>query len=641
MFATSPFRNGSAVAGPFSAGKPAAVFPGAVVTDMRLAIAVDRLQVRLASPLDTVQTVMTVTDASAIVATMLLSIDNEIVQVTAAPTGVQVPISRGFDGTAPALHLASALVSGYIDAWHHNTLVAEVEAIENALGANLSRIPSSPLVVSNAFQFAPQTPGGALVAGNNSITLTPVPQGVNGTDQNHYLYVSGGTGAAEAVLITGGSAVAGAASGTLIIQCANAHSGAWTIQTATSGIQEAIISVGPVTSNYLGGGTGGGVIFIPVGMHDVYAPITLTSNVTLWGASSKSCTVRSNGTTIIRTLGSGMTGCIGCGISNLHFDLNLQPNIVGLDLYGCMSGNFINLFFDRGNGQVGMGIYMHGSTPPGPDYCCDNYFEHIHMEQGPSRCLVLHRTTLCTFQTMRLACDTGPMIDLVAATDTNFFYDIDLASGSAAQGIFFNSSNTPATADFGVGSFHFHNVIIEGSNPGTGIVFGITTDNHITNLAGTWNTPFNWIPGSTVGCRISNIFGFGITQRINEWSSDGLILGSPDNSCFIAYNRFAPNLVNGANNNINIGNAGFIVVTNPTAPFSISGFLGGIGGRILYVLNDVSQTMTIQNLNAGSAAANQIRTLTNADVVLRAAGRSFAQFIYDDVLNNWILMATN
>ena len=75
--------------------------------------------------------------------------------------------------------------------------------------------------------------------GTNSLTLTPVPLGVNGNDANHYLRISGGTGNAETVLITGGTAVSGAASGTIIFTTVNAHSGAWSIKSGSGGIFEA------------------------------------------------------------------------------------------------------------------------------------------------------------------------------------------------------------------------------------------------------------------------------------------------------------------------------------------------------------------------------------------------------------------
>lgn len=250
---------------PLSLGKPAARFPGNVATDADLMIAVDRQQTKLTSPLDASATSMTVENAAAIVAYNLLTIESEIVKTTGAPTGNVVPISRGFDGTTPAIHLANTAVSGFVDAYHHNSLVAEVEAIENALGANLSKIPTSPVVASNGYDFTPQTPGGSLVVGANSIVLTPVPAGVNGSDTNHYLYISGGTGTAEAAKIIGGGAVAGAPTGTVIVQGANTHSGAWTIRSATAGIQEAINDL-PAT---------GGAVQLPKGTVTIFGAITI------------------------------------------------------------------------------------------------------------------------------------------------------------------------------------------------------------------------------------------------------------------------------------------------------------------------------------------------------------------------------
>jgi hypothetical protein len=66
---------------------------------------------------------------------------------------------------------------------------------------------------------------------------------VNGFNVDYRVWISGGSGTAEAALVTGGSAVAGAASGTLIVTCANTHSGAWTISSASGGIQEAICTL--------------------------------------------------------------------------------------------------------------------------------------------------------------------------------------------------------------------------------------------------------------------------------------------------------------------------------------------------------------------------------------------------------------
>lgn len=91
------------------------------------------------------------------------------------------------------------------------------------------------------YDFTAQLPGVGLTAGiTNTITLTPVPVGINASNTNHYLYISGGTGTAEAVKITGGTAVSGAASGTITFVPANNHTGAWSIASATGGVQECL-----------------------------------------------------------------------------------------------------------------------------------------------------------------------------------------------------------------------------------------------------------------------------------------------------------------------------------------------------------------------------------------------------------------
>lgn len=81
-------------------------------------------------------------------------------------------------------------------------------------------------------------------AGAKTITIhsgVRTPVGVSGTDSGHYLRISGGTGATEDVLITGGTAVSGSTNaGTLQFTTVNAHTGNFTITSASGGVQEAI-----------------------------------------------------------------------------------------------------------------------------------------------------------------------------------------------------------------------------------------------------------------------------------------------------------------------------------------------------------------------------------------------------------------
>jgi hypothetical protein len=329
-----------------SLGKPAARYPAAIATDSDLTIAVDRQQTALALALDNASTLMTVSDPSSISAYNLLSIDLEIVKVTGPPSGDVVPVSRGFDGTTPAIHLPGALVSGFVDAWHHNALTAEVEAIEQTLGVHLANVPTSPFILPAA--FAPQTPGGSLVVGNNAITLSPVPLGVNGFATDHYLWVSGGTGAAEACLITGGSALSGAASGQLIIQCANAHSGAWTIQTATAGIQEAVKLATP---NY--------GIYIPAGTYLLNATVTLFNNSDVEGAGSPTVLVPGSASMVMmQTPAAGNSTHIH--IRNLMFDgtsLNPVNTVIAIKEYNSYYSQLKSLIFRN----IGTAVYL--------DYC--------------------------------------------------------------------------------------------------------------------------------------------------------------------------------------------------------------------------------------------------------------------------------
>lgn len=139
-----------------------------------------------------------------------------------------------------------------------------------------TQIKNRPAVAVPAVPFPAQTPGGSLIIGSNTVTLRPVPLGINGTNTNHYVYLSGGTGTAEAVRITGGTAVSGANSGTITFTAAHTHSGAWTVASATAGISEAYWS---------NGGTGHIRIEVAEGDLAVYAPVKITaSNVAIVGA---------------------------------------------------------------------------------------------------------------------------------------------------------------------------------------------------------------------------------------------------------------------------------------------------------------------------------------------------------------------
>lgn len=281
-----------------------AVFPGAVVTDNQLRVAVNQFTTpTLSNGINSTDLTLTVSNATGIVIGSIVTIDNEHMPVCNVVGNVLSlgkatctnADGRGFDGTSAASHASGAVVYLNIDAWHHNATAAELKAIETALGAGLANVAlPNPVPVNKggtgvqtgtgvpiasgttAFNFATaggdgqylrakfnqaarayefaslptinatdyawsQTPGGTISIGSNTVTLTPCPDGLNGADAAHRVYLNAGSGSptAEGVTITGGSCTSGAGSGTITFVATVARTGSWTVASNAGGIAEA------------------------------------------------------------------------------------------------------------------------------------------------------------------------------------------------------------------------------------------------------------------------------------------------------------------------------------------------------------------------------------------------------------------
>lgn len=168
--------------------------------------------------------------------------------------------------------------------------------------------------------------------------------------------------------------------------------------------------------------------------------------------------------------------------------------------------------------------------------------------------------------------------------------------------------------------------------PASGATLTIA-DGKTANISNTLT--FTGTDGSSVA------FGAGGTVpylgATNVWSGGNLF------QAYLALSKSSTAVVNGLNSNIANGANSYLRLTGPTGAFSIGGFTTGPGvdGYVLKVYNTTSQTMTIVNEDASSTAANRIKTLTGANVVLRTTLPSFATFIYDTTDSRWILTATN
>jgi hypothetical protein len=96
-------------------------------------------------------------------------------------------------------------------------------------------------VQTAAYNFAAISPTVDLSPGvANTVMLPQIPPGVNGSDMNHPLLISDGADT-EVVFIGGGDAVSGSQTGgTIVLTPAHPHTVGYSIQSATSGIREAL-----------------------------------------------------------------------------------------------------------------------------------------------------------------------------------------------------------------------------------------------------------------------------------------------------------------------------------------------------------------------------------------------------------------
>jgi hypothetical protein len=77
----------------------------------------------------------------------VVSVDNEIIFIASRSSDTCTVGARGYEGTTAASHLLGATVEARITALAHNQLAAEVNAVETALGANLSAVVALAIVL--------------------------------------------------------------------------------------------------------------------------------------------------------------------------------------------------------------------------------------------------------------------------------------------------------------------------------------------------------------------------------------------------------------------------------------------------------------------------------------------------------------
>ncbi len=117
-------------------------------------------------------------------------------------------------------------------------------------------------------------------AGAKTVNLAACVAGVLAGESQYYVYVAG-TGTAEAVLVTGGTCQGDGQPGTLQFTTVNAHPAGYTVGSASSGIQEAVIAARFTPTNPTGTSQSGKVV-VPPGEFKAFARISIrASNMTV------------------------------------------------------------------------------------------------------------------------------------------------------------------------------------------------------------------------------------------------------------------------------------------------------------------------------------------------------------------------
>ncbi len=110
-----------------------AVYPGRAATAADLKVQVNGVQTKLSALLSATALTATVASCTGIGANTLATIDREIMEVSGCGGLTLTLTSRHFDGTTATAHASGATVSLFVDAWHHNALAVEIEALEQTL----------------------------------------------------------------------------------------------------------------------------------------------------------------------------------------------------------------------------------------------------------------------------------------------------------------------------------------------------------------------------------------------------------------------------------------------------------------------------------------------------------------------------
>lgn len=110
-----------------------AVYPGRAATDSDLLVASNGSQTTLNGNINSAVTTLVLTSAAKFTAPLAITIESEMLVCTTLTVNTLSGCTRGWQGTSATSHVDGVQVRGFMTAWHHNQVAAEIKSIESAL----------------------------------------------------------------------------------------------------------------------------------------------------------------------------------------------------------------------------------------------------------------------------------------------------------------------------------------------------------------------------------------------------------------------------------------------------------------------------------------------------------------------------
>lgn len=150
--------------------------------------------------------------------------------------------------------------------------------VSGILAAAQERLSSIAYVTDHAWSTSSAT--NLAMPGPTTLNLPVCPSGVRGDEPGYWVYLADADNS-EAVKVTGGSCIGNSKPGTLQIATKRSHAAGYKIESASDGLQEALIAARIIPTNPSGNSQSGKII-VPPGEYKLHATVTVrASNQTI------------------------------------------------------------------------------------------------------------------------------------------------------------------------------------------------------------------------------------------------------------------------------------------------------------------------------------------------------------------------